>query len=78
MALGEAVSAPRIHHQHLPDVLYYERDGLTPEQVAALEALGHTVEPRGGYIGSAPSILRAVGGWHGFADPRTGGRAEGY
>ncbi|MGH7540994.1 MAG: gamma-glutamyltransferase, partial [Gemmatimonadota bacterium] len=26
-----SVNAPRFHHQNLPDVVYYERDGLSPE-----------------------------------------------
>jgi len=73
-----AVHAPRIHHQHLPDVLYYENDGLTPEQVAALERLGHVVRPFGGYIGNAPAILRKGRGWSGVHDPRQGGRAQGH
>src|SRR3989441_7826907 len=29
MSLADAVAAPRIHHQALPDVIHYERDGLT-------------------------------------------------
>lgn len=78
MDLGAAVNAPRIHHQHLPDVLYFERNGLTEAQVDALVALGHTVEPRGGYIGNAPTILRGRDAWLGVADPRQGGLAEGY
>ncbi len=28
MDLARATAAPRLHHQHLPDVLYFERDGL--------------------------------------------------
>ena len=30
MDLPEATAAPRLHHQHLPDVLRYERGGLRP------------------------------------------------
>ncbi|HEX2165626.1 MAG TPA: gamma-glutamyltransferase [Longimicrobiales bacterium] len=77
MDVGAAVHAPRIHHQHLPDILYFERDGLTPEVVAQLEAMGHDVEPRGG-IGTAPTILRRDGVWTAVPDPRTGGLASGY
>jgi gamma-glutamyltranspeptidase/glutathione hydrolase len=78
LPLGAAVSTPRIHHQHLPDVLYYESGGLTEDQVTALRALGHEVQPRDSYIGNAPTILRVDGGWAAFADPRVGGSAEGY
>jgi gamma-glutamyltranspeptidase/glutathione hydrolase len=78
MPLAEAVSAPRIHHQHLPDVLYYEKEGLALETIRGLQALGHTVTPRDGYIGAAPTILRVGGHWEGIGDPRSGGRALGY
>lgn len=75
MDVAAAVYAPRVHHQHLPDVLYFEAGGLSPTQVQALEALGHTVQPRDGYIGNAPSLLRRGGAWTGVADPRQGGAA---
>jgi gamma-glutamyltranspeptidase / glutathione hydrolase len=78
MSVGAAVNVPRIHHQHLPDVLYFEANGLGAETVAALEALGHTVQARPSYIGNAPTILRRGEAWTGFADPRQGGRAAGY
>ena len=72
------MSAPRIHHQHLPDVLFYEEGGLTAETVRALEAMGHTVQARRGYIGNAPSILRQGDQWVGVPDPRVGGSAAGF
>ncbi|MEE8542705.1 MAG: gamma-glutamyltransferase, partial [Gammaproteobacteria bacterium] len=37
------VSSPRIHHQYSPDRIGYEGDALTAEQVARLEALGHSL-----------------------------------
>ncbi len=78
MDAAAAVHAPRIHHQHLPDILFYESRGLLPAQIRALEALGHEVRPHGGYIGNAPSILWRGGEWTGVADPRQGGLAEGH
>jgi gamma-glutamyltranspeptidase/glutathione hydrolase len=78
MDVAAAVNAPRIHHQHLPDVLYFERNGLADQQLRELAALGHTVQPFGGYIGSAPTILRRGSVWTAMPDPRQGGRAEGY
>ncbi len=77
MDIAAAVSAPRIHHQHLPDILYYEAGGLPRETIGALEAMGHTVRPRNAYIGNSPSILRRPGRWTGVADPRAGGLAAG-
>jgi len=38
------VSLPRYHHQYLPDKVFAEPDAFTPEEVTALEAMGHTVE----------------------------------
>ena len=71
MDLAEATSAPRLHHQHLPDVLRYERRGLSPEVVTALRAMGHTVEERGGYQGDAQSVLVLPDGrLVGVGDPR--------
>ncbi|HSJ10247.1 MAG TPA: gamma-glutamyltransferase [Longimicrobiales bacterium] len=77
MDVAAAVHAPRIHHQHLPDVLGFERDGLGEDVVAQLRAMGHEVEARGG-VGTAPTILRRGGVWTAVPDPRTGGSARGY
>ena len=43
MNVQEAVDAPRIHHQWLPDVTRYERWGLSPDTLALLERRGHTM-----------------------------------
>ena len=37
-------AAPRFHHQYLPDVVLAEADAFTPEEIAALEAMGHDVQ----------------------------------
>ncbi len=78
LPLDQALGAPRIHHQHLPDELYYEKDGLSAPTRAALEALGHKVTERSGYIGAAPTLLRRGNAWLGAADPRSGGGAVGH
>ncbi len=51
----EAVDAPRMHHQWMPDRLSIETDGVSDEVLAALTALGHDVR-MGGRQGSAQSI----------------------
>jgi gamma-glutamyltranspeptidase/glutathione hydrolase len=78
MSLGDAVAAPRIHHQALPDVIRYERDGMSESTVRALEAMGHKVEMRHGMSGIVAAIARTARGWIGVADPRYAGGALGY
>ena len=55
MPIAEAVGAPRVHHQWLPDEVAVER-GFSPELMHALAQRGHTVEP-GWRATSANSIL---------------------
>jgi gamma-glutamyltranspeptidase / glutathione hydrolase len=43
MGARAAVDAPRFHHQWLPDVVVYERWGLSPDTVALLRGMGHTL-----------------------------------
>jgi gamma-glutamyltranspeptidase/glutathione hydrolase len=77
LPITEAVAAPRIHDQWLPDEVVVER-GLRPDLVQGLEALGHKVTedlPRT----SANSILLTPQGPLGAADPRSrGASAAGY
>ncbi len=47
MTLTEAVDAPRIHAQWLPDVIYYEPNALSADTTASLTARGHRLEPMG-------------------------------
>jgi len=76
MDVASATVAPRLHHQHLPDILYYERGGLPPNVVTELQARGHAVQERAGYQGDTQSIMvlpdRTL---LGMADPRGGGAA---
>src|SRR6185312_3983560 len=44
MNAQEAVDAPRFHHQWLPDRIQYERYGLSPDTIAALQKRGHTLQ----------------------------------
>jgi len=78
MPLPLAVAAPRIHHQHLPDVIRYERRGLARAVVHRLEAMGHRAEERRGYSGEVAAIIRTGAGWVGVPDPRMQGGAAGY
>ena len=79
MTPAAAVSAPRIHHQWMPDVLRAE-EALSIATRATLRTLGHAVEtpPPPGAWGHANTIVRGKdGAWTGAVDPRRGGHAEG-
>lgn len=75
MNIQDAVDAPRIHHQWLPDKIAAER--ISPDTIKLLEQRGHVVEP-------ASALARVFGivinrGWlEGAADARSYGKAAGY
>ncbi len=76
MSLADAVGAPRIHHQALPDELQYEKGGVPDAVVAELQKMGYRTAP--GATGSLTAIKRAAAGWEGLFDPRKHGLAKGY
>ena len=79
MDVKAAVSAPRFHHQWVPDRLYVEP--ATPADVVeGLERRGHTVEVGKRNWSAAEAILiDPETGWHwGGNDPRRDGLALGY
>jgi gamma-glutamyltranspeptidase / glutathione hydrolase len=66
----DAVDAPRMHHQWLPDEVTIERDGVSEDLVQKLRAMGHTVNVAGTQ-GDANSIAVDEGGTAtGAADDR--------
>jgi gamma-glutamyltranspeptidase/glutathione hydrolase len=77
MSLADAVVAPRMHHQGLPDSLMVERDGFTAEALSSLRARGHALSI-GGHWGDVEGIIRTGQGWQGVSDPRLGGGGAGY
>ena len=76
MHLDEALSAPRLHHQHTPDVVQVEPNGLEAGTARQLEARGHTLSfaprpwPNAQAAGIAPSGMREAA-----SDPRYEGEA---
>lgn len=56
MPIQEAVNAPRFHHQWLPDVITFERNGIAEPSVKSLEAMGYRLRA-GGNQGTAHSIM---------------------
>jgi gamma-glutamyltranspeptidase/glutathione hydrolase len=77
MPLADAVVAPRMHHQALPDSLQVETDGFLPEALDSLRGRGHGISPRG-HWGDVEAIIRTPDGWQGVSDPRRGGGGAGY
>lgn len=81
MNVQQAIDAPRIHHQWLPDELIYEPYGLSEDTKRALEARGHRLTMRPRYMGDAEGIMREekTGVLLGATDPRlSDGPAVGY
>jgi gamma-glutamyltranspeptidase/glutathione hydrolase len=87
MDIQQAVSAPRFHHQWLPDHIFWERLDLEADTRAALEARGHKFRPLPGMdrnvpgeIGDAQGVLidPKSGMRMGGSDPRRGGVAVGF
>ena len=56
MNIAEAVDAPRIHHQWLPDVLYAEPLALSPDTARLLGEMGYKVTQQTAW-GAAEAIL---------------------
>lgn len=80
MNIQQAIDAPRIHHQWLPDELVFEPYGLSGDTQKALIARGHKLaKPR--YLGNAEGIMieEKTGVRLGASDPRrSDGPAVGY
>jgi gamma-glutamyltranspeptidase / glutathione hydrolase len=77
MNLADAMRAPRMHHQSLPDEIRIESQGFADSTIAQLRAMGHKVAPTQG-IANVNAVMRVKGGWHGVKEPRGAGAAIGY
>ena len=78
MAPQQAVEAPRLHYQGLPDEVAYERTGLMPETVAVLTGMGYKLAEHRPW-GAVELIAIANGRLYGASDPRRPtGAAIGY
>jgi len=75
MNIQQAISAPRFHHQWLPDHIFWEQYDFSADTRAALEAKGHAFRPLPGMERTEPG---EIGDAHGILiDPRTGMRMGG-
>ncbi|HYC62293.1 MAG TPA: gamma-glutamyltransferase [Thermoanaerobaculia bacterium] len=86
MDIQQAIDAPRVHHQWMPDHIYWEEFGLNPDARERLERMGHAFRSVPGAsrspseIGDAHGVMidPATGMRMGASDPRLGGVAVGY
>jgi gamma-glutamyltranspeptidase/glutathione hydrolase len=75
--IDEAIQAPRVHHQYMPDRVAIDRLKLPPETIAALEKRGHTIQPSS--TAKVYGIVRTDEGvLEGAADARGEAAAGGY
>ncbi len=72
MNIGVASSAPRMHHQWLPDVIQLE-SGFSPDTIHELQRRGHTIRGSSFTIGNVQSVSRRDNYFLGAADPRRPG-----
>ena len=71
MNIAEAVHAPRVHHQWLPDKFQLE-PGFSPDTITLLKAMGQNVQ-ESKTMGSVQSIMFKDGFFYGVSDPRRPG-----
>jgi len=75
MSLADAMAAPRVHFQGLPEVVSFERGGFAQPVLDSLTAMGWRFER--GSSGSPVAIKRTASGWEGTWDPRAAGGVAG-
>ncbi len=74
MAPQEAVDAPRIHHQWLPDEVYYETRGLSPDTLKILDGMGYKMKEQTPW-GAAELIMIGLPGAAGVSGASSGNDA---
>jgi gamma-glutamyltranspeptidase/glutathione hydrolase len=79
MNIQQAIDAPRVHQQWLPDEVLFEPYGLSPDTLKILREYGHTFAQKPGHIASATGIMIDSEGVRlGAIDSRSDGVAIGY
>ena len=80
MSMEEAVSAPRFHHQWLPDEILMEPNGFDEQTLNVLKGMGYKIAERNNVIlGKMDAIYRNPnGGLEAGADPRGDDAAESF
>jgi gamma-glutamyltranspeptidase/glutathione hydrolase len=77
MNVQQAVDYPRFHHQWMPDLLYMEAHGFSPDTVDALKRKGHKIDFNRA-LGNVMAIEVEGDYLAGAADSRSEGTAAGY
>ena len=80
MDIAKAIESPRLHHQWLPDITYFENWGFSPDTKKIYEEMGHEIRTRYSQ-GQAMGIYidPETGQLEGAADSRSyDGKAIGY
>ena len=76
--MEDAIFTPRLHHQFLPRILFYEKNRFSPFVLKALEKKGHKLKPIHG-VGIAYGIRKNKEGLlEGAADYRGEGHTLGF
>ena len=81
MPIQDAIDAPRMDHEWMPDLLRLEKKAITEELIESLKAMGHMMKESSCWRqGDAHSILidPKAGFYYGAADKRSQGSAIGY
>ena len=74
MAPQEAVNAPRIHHQWLPDEVYYEQRGVSKDSLNLLDKMGYKMVEQTPW-GAAELIMVGLPGAAGVSTDSSGNDA---
>ncbi len=74
MAPQEAVNAPRIHHQWLPDEVYYEQRGVSKDSLNLLDKMGYNMVEQTPW-GAAELIMVGLPGAAGVSTDSSGNDA---
>lgn len=78
MNAAQAISAPRFHHQWLPDQLLIEGNNFSPVVRKQLEEMGHNIQVASSLARVHTIFIDEDGNLYGASDPRSFGSVQGY
>lgn len=78
MNAAQAISAPRFHHQWLPDQLLIEGKNFSPVVRKQLEEMGHNIQIASSLARVHTIFIDEDGNLYGASDPRSFGSVQGY